>query len=1065
MLSYFRILPLTLAQLKPCCVKISQLAIRQEEDAPTGAQELIQLTNELLATLNEQVQQNPTVLDDKLAEYVFFPLYHIFRQMGQYPMPLIETCVKCLTLLIIHGWKAKLSPKLVQQILNLLTFIIDGVPSSDSTEKRDVPEETILESFRGLTALLTTAGTSPTAASGLAESDAIPALGHSVSVMLSGITDGPTPQVQQEALRSIQATYVAIKEHAALASFLPGTISSLAKVTSTSGRYKKTVLAKCLSTVSLVLTRVLADLRTRSILSKTEDTEEAEDEKGKLLSPAWLRATVAQVKRALSTIMKLRTHESVEVRQALNKLCIVLLDECHKTLENCASFLVETAIILDSSDEGQGLWTETSLRDLVSIYPNLGEIVKSTVYNWMTSLPRIMQGGDEDAKQAAVRNLAKGLELVKGLHIESSTLEDLMSSTLRDCIVSLIQTSKSEPVQEASSIQLIDDGDSTGKSKYPPILMSHESQKGVRTEIMSLVKSLGSAAQQTKLATTMLEHAQEPASAGQIAAFWLCFQLVRAGHEASADTDLFLDLASITNPSDDPDMVFNNLYSTSVQILDDHTDGGSVDWRFEAIALEIIAYTAQRSGTSFRPELIDVLFPIATFLGSTNQKLRSHAMVTLNSIAASCGYDNVSEMMISNVDYMVNSVALRLNTLDISPASINVLKMMIRLAGPRLIPYLDDVVESIFSSLDNYHGYPLFVESLFTVLKEVVDQGVRSNMLLLPSQQTSSSNHLKKRPNVDGMQSLMDTLTKRKTQGAIDKVEMQDGHPQTPWKSGGGEIDEDGEAGTESHGEDAKSPNTPTYQLLLRVADLTQHYLTSPTPTLRRSLLELLATAAGALAPDEESFLPLVNSIWPVVIERLRDPEPFIAVEACRALSGLCAASGDFLNSRFKTEWDDWLRDWCRKAKIQASLTPARARPHGEDGHLTKTGGGEGNLRSQILIPIRGENLSSGELSHHLPVSQYSGGLGQFASPVKIWEAIVDLLTSIVSYVRVDDDMFDEILDLLSDILGRNKKVREALETINRDAVWLARYERGSVEWLEAPRMDGVQFVEMTTVS
>ena len=1017
--------------------------------------------NELYSILNDQIQRNPVVLDDKLAEYVFFPLYHIFRQMDNYPMSLIETCVKCLTLLIVHGWKAKISPKLVLQILNLLTFIIDGVP--DSTKKRDVPEETILESFRGLTALLTTAGQSSTAASGLAESDAIPALGHSISVMLSGITDGPTPQVQQEALRSLQAVYTTIKEHAALASFLPGTVSSLAKVTSTPGRYKKNVLAKCLSTVSLVLTRVLSDLRTRSILASAEADDEDEDEKGKLLSPSWLRATVAQVKRALSTIMKLRTHESTDVRQALNKLCIVLLDECHKTLDNCASFLVETAIILDGPSSSQSILTETSLRDLVSIYPTLGEIVKSTVYSWLSSLPRIMQGSDENAKQNAVRNLAKGLELVKSLHIESTTLEDSISSTLRDCVVSLILTSKPEPVQESKSIQLLDDGDSTTKPQYPPILMSHESQKGVRTEIISLVKSLGSAAQQTKLASNMLEYAQEPTSTGQIAAFWLCFQLVKAGHEASADTDMFLDFASITNPSDDPDIVFNDLYSTSVQILDDHSDGGLVDWRLEAIALEIIAYTAQRSGPSFRPELIDVLFPIATFLGSTNEKLRSHAMVTLNTMATSCGYDNVSEMMIGNVDYMVNSVSLRLNTLDISPASINVLKMMIRLAGPRLVPYLDDVVESIFSSLDNYHGYPLFVESLFTVLKEVVEQGVQSDMLLLTSQTSSPSNHLKKRPNVDGMQILMDTLTKRKTQGAVDEIAMEAGHPQTPWKSGGGESGEDGDAGMQSHGEDAKPPNTPTYQLLLRVADLTQHYLTSPTPTLRRSLLELLTTAAGALAPDEDSFLPLVNAIWPVVIERLHDPEPFIAVEACNTLSGLCAAAGDFLSSRFKTEWEDWLKDWCRKIKHQASITPARTRPHGEDGHMTKLGS-EGNLGSKILIPARGKNLSQ-KSSHHLPVSQYSGGLGQFAAPVKIWEAIVDLLTSIVSYVRVDDDMFDEILDLLSEVLGRNKKVLEALETINRDAVWLARYECGSVERLEAPMMDGVHFVEMTTVS
>src|SRR5690606_22271970 len=105
--------------------------------------------------------------------------------------------------------------------------------------------------------------------------------------------------------------------------------------------------------------------------------------------------------------------------------------------------------------------------------------------------------------------------------------------------------------------------------------------------------------------------------------------------------------------------------------------------------------------------------------------------------------------------YMVNSVALRLNTLDISPASTQVLTMMIRLTGPRLVPFLDDVVESIFAALENYHGYPLFVESLFSVLKELVNQAVKSDTLLLEDQKHSVPVHKKKRPQPEGIGGLL----------------------------------------------------------------------------------------------------------------------------------------------------------------------------------------------------------------------------------------------------------------------------------------------------------------------
>ncbi|KAJ4264922.1 hypothetical protein NW762_005165 [Fusarium torreyae] len=1041
-------------KLKPCCVKISQLTIRETE-APASSRELSELTSRLLDILNEQIRRNPLALDEKLSEYVFFPLYHIFRQMDRYPMLLIENCIKTLTILITHGWKAKISAELVQQILSLLTFIIDGTPGS--TQKRPVAEETVLEAFRGLTALFTTAGLSITAASGLSEAEAIPALGHGVTVMLDGVVDGATPQIQQEALRALQAVCHTVKEHAALASFLPGTISSLAKVASSPNRYKGNVLAKSLETVSLVLTSVLSDLRTRPILAKTE--AEQEDEVHDVLSPAWLKASTIQVKKALSTIMKLRSHDFAEVRNALNKLCVVILDECHKTLSNCANILVETAMMLGETEEKLSL-TQTSLQDLVSIYPELGEIVKTITYNWMSSLPRLMQSADEDVKRDAIRNVLKGLELLKGLHIQSSTLDESMSIMLRDSVISLMQASKTLAMNENTDVRLIEGGETSREYKdvqYQPVLLPSESQKKLRSEITSLIAFLGSSSQQWRFAGSMLEQVQDfDNPVGQVASFWLCFQFVKASHKSSAEEDKFFNLSSMGDPSQDIDAIFNELYITSVQILDRHTDVESIDWRLEALALEATSYTAQRAGESFRPELIDVLFPIATFLGSNNPNLQKHAIVTLNSIADSCGYANVSELIIQNVDYMVNSVSLRLNSLDISPASINVLTMMIRLAGPRLVPYLDDVIDSIFGALDNYHGYPLFVENLFTVLKEVVNQGVRSDMLLLEHQASSKPDHQKQHNKVPGISDLLDTLEKRKQRVVRDDAETDkvEGHPQKPWKE---EREEgDGEEGGDPPPEEEKPPNSQTYQLLLRVANLTQHYLTSPTPTLRRSLLELLTTASTALAPDEDAFLPLVNSIWPVVIDRLHDPEAYIAVEACHALAGLCAAAGDFLSSRFKTEWADWLRDWCRKVKRQVSASPNWTRPHGE-ASITR---GKESDDSRVLLPLRNGDSLSGKPVTKM-VTSSSGSLGKFASPARVWEGTIELLTAIVSYVHVDEEMFDDILDILSDVLERNVQVREALEAVNGDAVWLSRYERGNVEWLPTPRMNGVEFAAM----
>ncbi|KAJ6787108.1 hypothetical protein PWT90_09881 [Aphanocladium album] len=1042
-------------RLKPCCVEISRLTIR-DEDGPLPARELLALTAKLLDIL----QSSPSGLHDKLAEYVFFPLSHIFRQMTRYPMPVVENCVACLRTLIVYGWRTRISPALVQQIFTLLIFIIDGVPGADKNQEK--PEELILESFRTLTALLDAAAGSTQAAAGLAEPAAIPQLGQGVTAMLDGIADGVNTSIQEEAIKSLVALNRAIRDHGALATFLPGTLSNLARVLHTPARYKASVLAGCLDAVRVVLTRVLGDLRTRTILVKKDKVEETEEDNNKVLGSAWLNATVGQVKKALATMMKLRAHESADARGALDRLCITLLDECHETLSNCSALLVETAIILDSSEHNSV--TETNLSHIAGIYPELLEVIKTTVYNWMSSLPRHMQSADEDVKRIAIHNFSKGIELLRSLNIESSTMESALSNTICETITSLLQASKPTSYDSAAPIQLLETKSMVkyaGKTSYPPVLLSHESQRGLKKELMSLLRAVSSTSQSGAVLSDVVDFVRDTTGNSQVAAYWLCLEMIKASHASSADEDALLNFGDASNGSDDTESAFSELYSISVELLDAHSDAAVVDWRMEALALETVAYAAQRSGESFRPELIDVLFPIATFLGSENHQLQQHAVATLNIVASASNYDSVSDLIVGNVDYMVSSVALRLNTLDISPASTQVLTMMIRLAGPRLIPFLDDVVESIFAALDNYHGYPLFVESLFDVLKEIVDQGAKTeSSRLLKDHEKKEILHKKQAIQQDDLNSLIAFFDKRNERKKRDEAEAQKmqplkGHPQEPWgepeKKNNNEEMED--PGGEPPGEE-KPPNSSTYQLLNRVANLTQYYLTSPTPKLRRSLLELLKSATSVLASDEDSFLPLVNAVWPVVISRLKDPEPYIVVEACSTLAGLCDAAGDFLASRFKTEWHEGLRDFCRKAKRAA----AAARGSTATESRRAVGYGSSN---DVMVPLRSESGLDVRTTTLSRREEPSASLGQHASPARIWAAVVSLLTSIVANVRIDDEMFDDILDLLVDVLEKRSDAKEALEVINADAVWLALYERGMTARQTAPKVEGASFVEL----
>ncbi|KAI0603290.1 HEAT repeat protein [Biscogniauxia sp. FL1348] len=1060
-------------QLKPRCVSINDLAVRAS-DKRASAKDLVKVTEDLFTLLDRQVAQDASVLDEKLADYIFFPLSNILRNQHQYPIRLTELTIKCLGILIQYGWKGKIPKDLAQQLLILLTFIIGGVPGQE--RKEPIPEETELEAFKALAILIKASGLSSAGSAALVETNAIPALGHAITTILDGSTGGRTPDIQLEALQALDALYTAIRDQAALATFLPGIVSSLGKLLTPPSALKtqRRVLIRGIAALQDVLTKVLGDIKIMGIMKKPaagRAEKDAEGE-GKILTSSWLKATAAKIKLALASVLRLRHHGSEDVQAALERLCITLLDECHQSLADCTSILVETAMILSDTEEERSLH-QTSLADLARIYPELGDSIKTTIYNWVTSLPRLVQSSDDRVKQHAIRNLVKGQKFITILQLDSSILDDSLAASLRDSTTALILSTKptsvvSDDAQNAIELKDTRLTTSHGMDNFQPILISQETERPTRSALLDLLANIGPVSQQVRLASDMLGYVRESSGLTQVASYWLAFELVKSALSQSSELDEFLDLSSIAHGSDDTETVFQELYSFSVALLDSAAEVEETDWRMQALALEVTTFAASKMQENFRPELIDVLYPVATFLGSDIRQLREHAIISLNSISTSCGYSNVTELIIDNVDYMVNSVSLRLNTFDISPASTQVLRMMIKLTGPRLIPYLDDVIASIFAALDNYHGYTLLVESLFSVLTEVVKQGTKSENLLIEDAKSSKLDHKRRVLSQPSMTEILGLLYSRlerrkklqQEELGYDTIEK---HPRRPWKTGEdtgpsqyGEEGEDEEE-TSMEVEKPPPPKTPTFQLLSRITNLTQHYLTSPTPTLRKSLLDLLTIVCPALSPDEDAFLPLVNSVWPVLVERLYDPETFVVISACQALSALCQSAGDFLNTRIKTEWWDSLSKWCRKAKADAFRSQGKVKTgSGGWGH-SKTGDRDILIPIHSLDGLQGKG-TDGAIAIH---SHTDSGLGRFTQAAQVWDAVQGLLVTIVSYVQVDDDIFDQILNLLADSLASNPDIRTALETVDADAVWLLMYQRGMVAAPAAkPVMPGVIFIE-----
>ncbi|KAF7919214.1 uncharacterized protein EAE98_009534 [Botrytis deweyae] len=992
-------------ELKPYCVNLSQLALKNASDSNS----LISSTENLLGALRRSCDNE--AFDEKLADYVFFPLSQILRSKQKYTDKLSELTLKCLRLLLEQGWRNHIAMDLAKQLLILLTLMIGGVPGQAPMK---APEELVLEALAALAALFDDLARVPEGSVTITAETTIPAVGHCITSILDAITDGPSTEIQSEGLNALKAAWNCIKDVQAHASFLPGTVSALTKCltpTTTSRRSQKTIVM-ALESLLLVLTTLLSDVKTRTIRASRNTGMEVESKReNDMLTKSWLTATTSQIKLSLANVVKLRTHKSNSVRVSLNRFCIVLLDECHDTLVDSTSILVETCLSLVGAEDPLDAST-TSIVDLATIHSSIGESIKKTCYNWVTSLPRVMQMSDETAKVSALHQLEASYKLLSKLDLGSSILDEALSRSLRDGLSSVMETSShhramqevlldpnSQDLMMLSSEQML-------LRDFPPILMPEESQKSTRIAIVTFLRSLNESQSHMIMASEMLEYVRQASGPSLLAAYWISSQLIQLAASQNEEMNEFFESTLLA--SDDYQATNHDLYSYSISVLssEDH----NLDWRVKGIALEVVSNSAKRLKKDFRAELVDILYPVSQLLGSTSGDLRGRATICLNTLAQACEYPSTRELIVENVDYMVNAISLRLNTFDISPQASQVLIMMIRLTGPSLLLYLDDVVSSIFAALDNFHGYQGLVEGLFAVLGEIVETGSQSRQLRLPGV-----------PHVDVIQRGTRAITIDSIVQAIERqqerLKMQesigpDEFPREPWKSASALLDdmkEVGESNEDNNVETEKIPVTKTYTMVQNIIRLCQHYLTNPSPTLRTRLLGLIRTSSAALQSDQENFLPLVNDIWPVVIDRLYDKESHVAIAAADSIAAICRSAGNFLNTRIAAQWPRLI--------VLARQT-----------------------RANMLAEKTG-----------------TGGRGIHSQAAQMWESVVKLLMAIVECTGVNDDAFDDVLDLLARIIPDRSDVRDVLSAVNADAVWLV-LQSGLRCEIQIPSLDGYIF-------
>lgn len=934
------------ARLKPLCT-----ALMATREVSMQMKEIESISKAL-----QEIHQPDIVLNESLLQYIFFPLSHILRTEldGRKNDLLLEKVFQCLLLLIDNSWYQFMTPSLLQQLLTMYTVLLGGSPAL-KTPASSLSENTKAVASRSILCLLQKCR-SPEL---IALMRSIPfrgIFGHLVTVTLHIAVTEQLLDLRSDSLGILRTLFAEwIVDADILAMILPGTVSQIIKVLlAKPNKESRVILTKAFDVLDTVLRLTLSDSLNLSLITVVTSLEDlavskipvktqSQSKYSESRSEAWLNATKGQLGAGLGSLLPLRSHPKPSIRKQYAVLAGDIVTLCAGTLDNCTGTMLELLILFyNDEDEAVANVSRSYLKKVAASKSatKASSHLKASLRAWFVAFPRIMYRGDENRKQDIISQIKAAVEIL------GSRIQVTFASAIDTFAYGWLNALRLQPSDLSYSKERLlelEFNNDQGPSSFPPVRLYHTHSLKTTQMIKDMVGALGSNGDLPFLVTYFMKIAKRrPALAFESqpsAAMWIVNELLRDGSPgrdlvkdvsstiADILTDQTIDTDTDADDNDIPDEskldAANGVVST---LLSEKLKKPSAAQLNEqqtlriCLCLQTFANCSKILGPAFRVELIDVLYPVLSFLGDSNAFLQETAMTCLEHIAINCNYPSTELMVYENADYIINGISQRLAFAELHPNATSVLRAMIRLVGEPIVPLLEDSIQEVFDALDKYHGYDVLVDAFVGVLVDVVK--------VMPIEEGHVAGALPRRPEFDidatqklikggnanvtpEIESFLTWFASRKSTKGDDLFVP---HPKTA------SMKDTSEEVEPSRPKDpVDTPPTRGQSLTIAIIKRAQYFITHSSPLLRARIIELVKLGIPVLASRQSDILPLINKIWPFVLNRLGDREMYIVTNAAGLISAAGQHCGDFMSQRILSDAWPKFRDLLQKQAIDDS--------------------------------------------------------------------------------------------------------------------------------------------------
>ncbi|KAL3230616.1 hypothetical protein RNJ44_01065 [Nakaseomyces bracarensis] len=947
------------ATLRTPCIKLSTITFLPAESFGASTIELQEALVNLRDVLRDLSEE--TDLSSKLGDYVFVPIANLLKQPDLSNLT-IEYVLEVLEQILKLFWYRNdcLEENVAKQLFQIITFLIGGdkdnrALTEKTTDFKLVSVKLLRQFFDSLS--------NQRYSTQFFKDDIrnLSVMSHSVTICLDILKSEPyIVECQLEALDSLEILYSRILlDGETLSYILPGNISSISIVLSKSGlQTHSKVIVKGLRVLSIILTSVYndEDLRTsiasfeniwklvsKELSSTPDNPIERENIDNNLIikevSPmkvhrdiSWLRGTSSQVKIALTAFLpKLTKREVSSIRTAVIDFIEVLLKKSSNSLLKCHDILLQSLVQIQSNPDN--ILNKHSNRLISSTEELIGKIPNIKI----------------DEIDVLLGQLEFSLLVLKSTNdcavLVSESISALYSYLLTELRNFSSRKTSTKIVEHKSDIILAeewDNGDVIKKNSFPEVFGSEEKHirhflKGI-SQIMSPNEEYFNDILNELISTT-----DSDSIIDKTMALWFCNNLMVGSAHKNSNNDLFLTFEESSPGGKNggiisyPNSAFEILeyaksFYESIELGIEYRSPDRIQEMAICTTLSTIETVANVMKTDFADELIDYLYVIIDNLASPSAVIREFSQNCAITVAKILYQGSVSEMIKNNVDYIIDSISLRLNSGMTQRVSM-VLMVVCKLAGYESIINFKDVIEMLFKMLDYYHGYSEICVQFFQVFEVIIIE--MKKKYLRDSNRKAIKYHLDNRSTfspwgMDSIHAVVDFLQHEVKSSETLPLDMDEdaaleevdnfkdyvaNKMNTPDSDDEDEIVDDVEAIDDEipNGDDPKKKkdleewNSPiplqSYRILLQIASYGDRLLTHPSKDLRIQILRVLSLTWPMLATQYSSMLPQIAQSWDAVTNCILDNNYVIVDAASICTKIMIQYSGDFISKRFIDLW------------------------------------------------------------------------------------------------------------------------------------------------------------------